>query len=257
MTISPEFVLSAREYEVLWSTLELRRMPYPLHVPSEGVTGPERAQVIEDARGSLRDKGLLHGDRFDADLVAALRVLANPEVSVDAVGYADGPLRGLAASDGGTAVLAALDNGHVALATIRPTALAPSVVQVMPSGQPGRGQAMSVSYQALRRAVEPDEADYDPFATGAERDALIRAGVPASDADTLLDLANNRVAGGQFGVNSADRRHGTMRRDPTVVSWFDTSEGRYLMVQEDGWLSLSPADDQRITARIDQLLAAA
>jgi hypothetical protein len=141
------------------------------------------------------------------------------------------------------------------VAAIRPSALAASVVLVMPSGQPGRGQAMSVSYEALRRAADSDEADYDPFAADVERDALIRAGVPASDAETLLDLANNRVAGGQFGVNSADRRRGTMRRDTTLVSWFDTHEGRYLMVHEDGWLSLSPADDLRITARIDELLA--
>jgi hypothetical protein len=257
MSISPDFVLTTREYEVLWSALDLGRMPYPLDVPSHGVTGPERARVVEDARRSLRERGLLHGDRFDADLEAALRVLADPNVSVDAVGYAGGPLRGLAAADRGGAVLAAVDNDHLALAVIRPTALAASVVQVMPSGRPGRGQAMSVSYDALRRAVAPDEADYDPFAEDLERDALLRAGVPAADADTLLDLANNRVAGGQFGVNGADRRRGTTHRAATLVTWFDTHRGRYLMVREDGWLSLSPADDQRITARIDELLAAA
>jgi hypothetical protein len=259
MSIEPDFVLSTVEYEVLWSLVGLGRMPYPIDVPGHGVTEEERARVVEHARDGLRAGGLLRGDLLDPDLEAALRVLAAPRVSVDAVGYSAGPLRGLVASDGSRAVLAALDGDHLALATVRPTALAPSIVQVLPAGSLGRGQAMSVPYEALRQSAAPDDetGEGNPFADDAERDALLGAGVSASDADTLLDLANGRIAGGQFGVNTADRFGGTMRRNPTLVTWFDTAEGRYLLVRQGEWLSLSPADDQRITARIDELLNAA
>jgi hypothetical protein len=40
----------------------------------------------------------------------------------------------------------------------------------------------------------------------------------------------------------------------TLVSWFDTAEGRYLMVLQDDWLSVAPADNARIEHRLAQVL---
>ena len=37
---------------------------------------------------------------------------------------------------------------------------------------------------------------------------------------------------------------------------FDTVQGRYLMVSENGWLSLAPTDNERIAHRIDTVLTA-
>src|SRR2546430_589291 len=108
---------------------------------------------------------------------------------------------------------------------------------------------MSVQSSALAAAIDPDEDD-DPFADDDmdERTALKRAGVSNEDASALLDLADNRVAGGQFGIS----HHG--RREPTLVTWFDTHQGRYLMVSEDSWLSFAPADNDRIERRVATVL---
>ena len=63
------------------------------------------------------------------------------------------------------------------------------------------------------------------------------------------ELASARVAGGQFGVTHARLRSGV------VINWFDTHQGRYLMVRADGWLSLAPAGNDRIATRINAALA--
>jgi hypothetical protein len=254
MVIEPDFILSTVEYEVVWSALELGGMPYPLQVPSHGVSAEERHKVVQAARDGLRRKGLLRHDRFDAELESVLRVLAEPTMSVDAAGYAGAPLLGLAASNGRSGVLAWLGDGQFAVTRIRPTALT-SIVELIPAWPPAAGQAMSVRRDALQQALDSDDADDDPFGAfdDGERSALVRAGVSPRDIDALLHLADQeRVAGGQFGVNSAGRRG--MRRNPTLVTWFDTGDGRYLMVHRDGWLSLAPADGHRIAARIGELL---
>jgi hypothetical protein len=42
-----------------------------------------------------------------------------------------------------------------------------------------------------------------------------------------------------------------------MITWFDTSTGRYLMVHDGAWLSIAPAGADRIARRIDELLRAA
>lgn len=253
--IEPDFILSTVEYEVVWSALELGRMPYPLHVPGQGVSVEERRTVVETSRNGLRRKGLMHGDQVDAELQAALRVLAGATMSVDVAGYTGAPLLGLAASKGTSAVLAWLADDELAVARIRPTALT-TIVELIPSWPPATAQAMSVRRDALQQALDPDNVEDDPFGSfdnDGERGALVRAGVSSRDVDALLHVADqDRVAGGQFGVNTAGPDG--MRRDPTLVTWFDTADGRYLMVHRNGWLSLAPADGHRIAARIGELL---
>jgi hypothetical protein len=46
-----------------------------------------------------------------------------------------------------------------------------------------------------------------------------------------------------------------MNREPTLVTWFDTPSGRYLVVREQDWVSVTPTGSDRIATRIDQLLA--
>jgi hypothetical protein len=71
----------------------------------------------------------------------------------------------------------------------------------------------------------------------------------------LAELAAGRRFGGQFGINTRRRSRGGMNREPTLVTWFDTSSGRYLVVREQDWVSVTPTGTDRIATRIDQLLA--
>ncbi|SDO71464.1 ESX secretion-associated protein EspG [Lentzea jiangxiensis] len=252
--ITPQYLLSTREFEVLWQTLRLGRMPYPLDVPSEGATESELKALQDRTIADLRGRGLA-GDLRLEDL---LRLLGDHDVSVDAVAGLDRTVRALAASNGDQGVLAVIDGDGVGLSEIRPTALAREIVRVLPDGVAGPGSALSVRLETLQQAValqeaEQEEESEDPWGAADDelddRQALLRAGLSAQDARQLDELAANRVAGGQFGVT-----HGRHRAD-VVINWFDTHQGRYLMVRSDGWLSLSPTDNDRIATRIDSVLA--
>ncbi|MDX8030269.1 ESX secretion-associated protein EspG [Lentzea sp. BCCO 10_0856] len=253
--ITPEYLLSTREFEVLWQTLRLGRLPYPLDVPSEGDTEQERKALQDRTLAGLRQRGLADDVRLE-DL---LRLLDDHEVSVDAVLGLDRTVRALAAATESEAVLAVLDGDQIGLAEIRPTGLAREIVRVLPAGEAGPGSALSVRLETLQQAValqeaeQDDEDSEDPWGAADDemddRQALQRAGLSAQDARQMDELAANRVAGGQFGVT-----HGRSRAD-VVINWFDTHQGRYLMVRSDGWLSLSPTDNDRIATRIAAVLS--
>ncbi|GAA3666994.1 ESAT-6 protein secretion system EspG family protein [Lentzea atacamensis] len=251
--ITPEFLLSPREFDVLWHELRLGRMPYPLDVPSEGDTEQDRRVLREKTLDELRHRGLADNHRLEE----YLRLLDDHDVSVDAVAGLDRTVRALAVSNGERAVLAIIDNDRVGLLAIRETGLAREIVRVLPDGEPGPGTAVNVRVETLQEAVALQESEEDdsedPWGAADDemddRAALQRAGLSTQDAKQFGELAANRVAGGQFGVTRGRARSGV------VINWFDTHQGRYLMVNSDGWLSLSPTDNDRIATRIDAVLA--
>ncbi|SDJ54993.1 EspG family protein [Lentzea albidocapillata subsp. violacea] len=250
--ITPEFLLSPREFDVLWHGLRLGRVPYPLDVPNEGATEQERRVLVTKTMDDLRSRGLVDNDRLED----FLRLLADHRVSVDAVAGLDRTVRALAVSNGERAALAIIDDDRVGLLEIRETGIAREIVKVLPDAVPGPGTAVNVRVQSLQDAVvlqEAEEAgpDDDLFGDGQvdDQEALQQAGLSAQDAKQFGELASNRVAGGQFGVTQDRQRSGV------VINWFDTHQGRYLMVNSDGWLSLSPTDNDRIATRIDAVLA--
>ncbi|MFJ8958236.1 ESX secretion-associated protein EspG [Lentzea sp. NPDC102401] len=250
--ITPEFLLSPREFDVLWHALRLGRVPYPLDVPNEGETEQERRVLVTKTMDELRSRGLVDNQRLED----FLRLLDDHEVSVDAVAGLDRTVRALAVSNGRRAALAIIDGDRVGLLEIRETGIAREIVKVLPDAVPGPGTAVNVRVQSLQDAVALQEAqEVDPsddlFGDGGvdDQEALQQAGLSAQDAKQFDELASNRVAGGQFGVTHGRQRSGV------VINWFDTHQGRYLMVNSDGWMSVSPTDNDRIATRIDAVLA--
>lgn len=255
--ITPEYLLSPAELDVLWHDLDQGRLPYPLDVPSLGSTMEERARLRLDVLDGLQRRGLANDQR----LLDLLRLLANHRVAVDAVANMERrPVRAVAASDDDQAVLAVIDEDQIGLLEVRPTSLAKSIVGVLSDGTAGPGSALSLRVETLTAAValqeEPEESD-DPWGDEDldEKQALQRAGLSKQDATVIGELAENRVAGGQFGVTRRDGSRYREERSDVLVNWFDTPQGRYLMVRENGWLSLSPTDNERIANRIDSVLA--
>lgn len=255
--ITPDYLVTPAELEVLWQELGLGRMPYPLDVPSVGATMEERAKARLAVLTELQRRGLVGDQRLEG----FLRLLAEHDIAVDAVANINRPVRAVAASDGRYAVLAVIDNDQVGLVEIRPTALAKSIVEVLPDGSAGPGAALSLRLETLQAAValheDPQEESDDPWGGDDldERQALMKAGLSNQDATVISELAANRVAGGQFGVTRGDGSRFRTERVGALITWFDTHQGRYLMVHENGWLSLSPTDNDRIATRISSVLA--
>lgn len=245
----PDFVLSAAEFDLVWSSLGFGTIPYPLQVPSLGATMEQRSDLTAEAFRALAGRGLAAKHELAPRLVDLLRLLVDNDTSVDLIGHREQPIRALAAVTRRNGVLAELAGNELRLTEIRPTALAMSAVGVLPPGEPGQQRAISVPADALAKALEEDEDD--PFGGDVEEDvALVKAGLSPQDAATVLELANTRRAGGQFGVS-----RGT-RRATTLVTWFDTHQGRYLMVSAGSWLSIAPADNKRIEHRLADVVAA-
>lgn len=254
-----DILLSHKEFDILWDDLGLGSMPYPIDMPSVGSTVEERERIRDEVYRELGARNLARGDRMDSLVAELLGVLGRHEIAVDTVGYLHGPIRSVVVTDRRIGALAALTEDGVWLAEIRPTALAGSIAELVPDNEAGPGRALSFPHQALLDAVAQsgaaDEVDEDDPYGGSEVDdervALTRAGMSSGDASVLCELANDRQAGGQFGISVGGHRV------PTLITWFDTSQGRYLMVREDSWLSLSPADNERIERRLASVLTTA
>lgn len=215
--------LSGTELEVVWYELGLGRMPYPLVLPAAGRTARDRAR----AREALRRRGLWR-DAPAAALAGPLGVLTAGGTAVDVVGFLGGPLRALAADDGRDGAVAVLRRDVVRVAGIPTGALAGSIVDIIGHVPAGAGSALSVPVDELR--------------SGDERAA-----------EVTRRLAE-RTAGGQFGTTTTGPS-GSRRRAHTLVTWFDTPRGRYLLVREGGWVSLAPADQTRIAHRLGEVVA--
>lgn len=248
--------LTPRQLDVLWHDLGLGRLPYPLDVPSTGADMAERGRLRAEVLAEL-------GGSVDVRLAEKLELLASPDLAVDAVAGVGGPVRAIAASNRRRAVLAVLKGDAIDLTEIRPTSLAKSIVDVLPERPAGPGGPRTLRLETLRQAVTRYEDTEDTEDTGDdpwgneeldERAALVKAGLPAEDAKAVSELAANRVAGGQFGVSCSDGGY-PGKRSPVLVNWFDTHRGRYLMVCDDQWLSIAPADNDRIAARVGSVLS--
>ena len=259
MQLRTGFLLSALEYDLIWSELELGQPRYPLDLVSHGLTMEERAKLRADNLKPMTDGGLLTDGEVDPELATMLRILANPTKTVDLVGFSHGPLRAVAALGYDGAVLGTLTDRGLAVRPIRDTALVSSIVGVLPDLPAGEGQSMSVPLDAMRNAAiapdDPDDFGDDPFGNesdNTEVDVLIKNGLSRSDAKALAELAGGRTGGGQFGVSTAGRRGGRMHRGESMVTWFDTRRGRYLMFSDGSWVSLAPAGPDRIAWRIEE-----
>ena len=78
-------VLSHVEFDLLWEDLGNGEAPYPLSVPSHGVTMDERAQLGQRVFGGLAEAGLADGDEVSPELAELFTLLGESALSVDAL----------------------------------------------------------------------------------------------------------------------------------------------------------------------------
>lgn len=246
-------VLSTLEFDLLWEHLDLPRRHVALDVPSPGATYSERARLVDEAWGTLADRGLARGREVVPEVGDALHLLARPRTSVDVWIWADRRITGLAGSSGSQAVLGVVDGDEVWLIPSRDSALASAAVSVAGELAPGVGRSISVPHQVL---VEADaEARGDAKALVP---ALEDRGVELWQAQELAGMLLGMETRGQFGAQRLDR-DGRMRRAGRVVAFHDTDAGRYLFQVAPGgdgrdWATVTPADNALLAERVWELL---
>ncbi|MFC0546817.1 ESX secretion-associated protein EspG [Kutzneria chonburiensis] len=235
----PIAILPLAAFDIVWEDSRLGSVPYPFDVPSHGATLDERARLRTAVYEDLERGGLARGRQLDPNLYDALRLLARPHVQLDTIATLDRQrglmLHAAAVAAGQRALLAVQQGGTMRLEYIRDTALAASLVALLPPHQPGPGQQVSVP---ARELAQPNR--HSP------------------EAQTLTTMLGEPVLRlGQFAGAMFDE-HGVARRMPGL-SWFDTEAGRYLGVAGRGrdgedWATLSPADASGLIHRLGDMI---
>jgi len=247
------FSLTLREVDVLAQTLDVNIRQFPFDVPSFGEFQTDRQRIAREVFLDLGRRGLIRGADIDRELTRAFRVLSRSVITVAAMGTAEKTRKvyARAATDGEHGVLAVQEGERLRLELIRPTALAVSLVGLLPKVTAGPGQSVTVTRPA---PVQHDEDDFlTPVYGGGGNDQQLR--VAASY------LARPRTGTGFFSVAGRDRRTGKELRGGNLT-WIDTDAGRYLTlsrpVGEDGQVrsTFSPADSARLASTLGEMIEA-
>jgi hypothetical protein len=227
--------LSPVALDFLWESLATGEPPYPLEVRSHGTTMDERRTLRHRVLDDLRAQRMLDPNgRLSPEVEDGLTLLAQAPQSIDAVHE---NVAALAVGDGTRALLAVQNEQGLTLTPIDPTALASSVVALLPPHP--RGTERSITFPAPEMSSPRSPKDHEVLKTLAEQPKL-------------------RV--GQLAANARNPMIG--RRRAPVLSWFDTSMGRYLTYTKKGgdgtdWITIAPADTATLRHRLGELLATA
>jgi hypothetical protein len=231
--------------------------PSPIEVRLQGRTDVERGRSRAEVGAELRRLGLLQNGQVEPDLAAAMRLLQRPATWVDSVWRphpsVSQPVVVIAARAGAVGVCAQQhpeQPGTTVLEVVPAAGLAAVVVSRLPAHPPGRSPAVTVALESGQSRSDPRRVLVTASAarTDAER--------AASAASAILERPHARA--GQLAANARDSS-GRVRRSE-ILRWCDNPDGRYEAVvrrQAGGpdWLTVSPADPQRLGEGVQRLLA--
>ncbi|CRK60397.1 hypothetical protein [Alloactinosynnema sp. L-07] len=246
------FSLSLAAVDMLSQVLGVNCRQFPFQIPSFGQLQEDRERIAKAVFTDLANRGLIHRNKIDPDVEAAITVTGDHDIGIGMLGSVDKdrPVRARAAAAGPTAVLAVLEGQSIRFELISPTGLARALVALLPSMAAGPGQ----SVQVVEAAPQPKS---DGFVQ------QVRA--PRSTSDAQLRMAATmlerpRKGFGFFAV-SARGRHGR-ELDAGNVGWIDTDAGRYLTISRpnpDGEVraTYSPADSARLAQQLGELIDSA
>lgn len=246
------YTLTLPQVDVLAQTLDVNVRQFPFEIPSFGEFVVDRQRIARQVFTDLGRQGLIRGADIDPGLTRALRVLSQPVITVSAMGTVEKTKKvyARAATDGEAGVLAVKEGDRLRLEPIRPTALALSLVGLLPKVAAGPGQSVTIT----RYVETPRDEDHDFLASvhprsGNEQQLRVAASY----------LARPRTGTGFFAVSGRDRRTGKELRGGSLT-WIDTDAGRYLTlsrpVGEDGQVrsTFSPADSTRLAQQLGEMI---
>jgi hypothetical protein len=237
--------LSTVELYLLWSTMGMGETPEVLDLVHVGRTPARRAELVEEASEELVARDLGTVTRPARDLAGMVRALGTCTSSLDMRVFGAGtPLFAFAGAGPSGAAVAARVGDEVRLGTVRPTALASSLLGSLTQLPAALGSPVNVSAEDYEAACVEGEFD---GASGFAR-ALHAAGVRHADVSVLAHALTSRIGGGQLGATGRVRTYG-------VMSWLDTPDGRYALRRNGEWITVTPADTPRLTSMAEEMLA--
>jgi ESX secretion-associated protein EspG len=233
--------LSAAEFFLVWSALSVGPVPPVLGIPHIGRTPRTRADLVAEASAAMagRDLGTVQAPARDLALV--LRALGNHERLVElTVDGQDSSLAAIGGSSQRASAVAARVADEVRVGPVeRVTGALLDAVVPLPAG-PGSSVNVRV-------------ADFDSACSAGERDGVTgfvqelgRAGIRQQDAQMVARALTDRLGGGRVGVSRG--------RSRSSFSWVDTPDGRYVLRNTGGWVTVTPVDPARLAALVDDMV---
>lgn len=247
--------ITAVEFDFLWELSGAGEVPYPLDRQSHGKTMNERAALRRQTLDELAQRGIVRQGKVEPVLAGHFEVLAQAEVSVDSVHIDEPEGRAVLAVVGalaGRGLLAVQDARGLWLKEVPETALAGTIVALLPPGERGRERSITMPVEQLVAGAGADFLQRKDGSGGSESGN-------DDDRKVLARLhAQERLRGGQIGANVLTEV-GTRSRSP-VLSWFDTESGRYLTrasIGADGreWITIAPVDEATMRQRVSEMIA--
>jgi hypothetical protein len=246
------YTLSLADADILGQALDVDVRQFPFDIPSVGALQRDRQRIAREVFVDLDRRGLMRGGDLDPDLTRAMRTLSNYAITIAAMGTVETSrtIYARAATNGETGVLAVKSRETLRLELIRPTALAVSLVGLLPKLPAGPGQSVTITQPGP--AVPSDDDFFGP----------VRANRNSSDQQLRIAasyLNRPRTGTGMFSVTGRDRRIGKELRGGTLT-WIDTDDGRYLAMSrppgEDGQIrsTFSPADPARLAHQLGEMI---
>jgi ESAT-6 protein secretion system EspG family protein len=254
----------------LLCTLAEVTAPFPLQIPSTGLSEIDRQVMFSGAREQLTDRGLADEDGplgVAEDFVYLLRsatgvldlMLAAEEISLGAavLTYRDEALlvvQDLAEAAGMIRMTAlTLDESVDELLRLIPALEAPMTA---PFSLPRR--AVQDAFDAIvARMPEPgDEAGHPDPMSSQEIDELLRShGIDDRVARRMVAQLQPVLGNGQAGVARRDDTEDQWHRVGDELRWLDTERGRFRLVDDGEWMSVNPLTHEEIRAGLRRLAA--
>jgi hypothetical protein len=248
--MADSFALSLTEVDILSQTLGVNLRLFPFEIPSFGRLQVDRKRIAKSVFANLAQRGLIRYGELDPDLSRAVRTVADYRIAVAAMGQLEEgkQLFARASATAETGVLAVQEGDRLRLELIRPTALAVTMVGLLPTVDAGPGQSVTVTKPAVVGGRGDD--DDGVFKRGSSADPVLR----------IVEgyVSRPRTGSGFFAVSGKDRYGREIRAGE--LGWMDTDAGRYLNLSrppgEDGQVhgTFSPADPVRLTQHLGQLI---
>lgn len=250
------FSLSLAAADVLAQLLEVNVRQFPFEIPSVGQYQTDRKRIARAVFTDLANRGLIRNGEVDPELERAMRTLSDYVIAVAVMGTVakNQEVYARASASGEVGVLAVKEGQSLRLELIRPTALALTLVGLLPRMEAGPGQSVTITRRAKTKTRAGDQADGSLFTPvrAAHRGSEQQMRIAASY------LSRPRTGTGFFAV-SGRGRHGREIR-AGGLNWLDTDQGRYLTLSrppdETGAVdcTFSPADSARLTHQLGQMI---
>jgi EspG family len=247
------FTLSLAAADIVAQYLGVNIRLFPFDIPSVGQFQDDRIRIAKAVFTDLRKRGLAGPDGLDPELERAFRTVSDYVIAVAVMGTVEKnrEIYARASARGDMGVLAVREKQSIRLELIRPTALAMTLVAMLPKAEAGPGQSVTVNSPgvAKRGTADDDGRLFDDIRPSTDQQMRAASSY----------LTRPRTGTGFFAVSGRDRKTGRELQAGGLM-WLDTDAGRYLSVSrppdENGAVTstFSPADSARLTQSLGEMI---